>query len=83
MDLEQMAIERIRTASEMSLRLYGEPLVITDSGGKDSLVCREIARRAGIRCRIRRPVYRGKLVTMWSLIPQKKFPPTRLQRYCC
>ena len=20
---------------------------------------------------------------MWSLIPQKKFPPTRLQRYCC
>ena len=20
---------------------------------------------------------------MWTLIPQKKFPPTRLQRYCC
>lgn len=115
MDLERKAIERIRTASEMSLRLYGEPLVITDSGGKDSLVCREIAKRAGIpyevahnlttadapetvyyvretfrkleeagiRCRIRRPVYRGNPVTMWSLIPQKKFPPTRLQRYCC
>ena len=83
MDLEQKAIERIRMASEMSLRLYGEPLVITDSGGKDSLVCREIAKRAGIRCWIRRPVYKGKPVTMWTLIPQKKFPPTRLQRYCC
>lgn len=114
-DLEQKAIKRIQMASEMSLRLYGEPLVITDSGGKDSLVCREIARRAGIpyevvhnlttadapetvyyvrdtfkklegqgiRCWVRRPVYKGKPVTMWSLIPQKKFPPTRLQRYCC
>lgn len=35
-------------ASEMSLRLYESPLVVTDSGGKDSAVCREIARRAGI-----------------------------------
>ncbi len=32
----------------MSLRLYGRPLVVTDSGGKDSAVCREIVRRAGI-----------------------------------
>ena len=32
----------------MSLRLYGSPLVVTDSGGKDSTVCREIVRRAGI-----------------------------------
>lgn len=114
-DLEQKAIERIQMASEMSLRIYGEPLVITDSGGKDSLVCREIARRAGIpyevvhnlttadapetvyyvrdtfkkleeqgiRCWFHKPIYKGKPVTMWSLIPQKKFPPTRLQRYCC
>ena len=48
MDLEQKAIERVKAASEMSLRLYGQPLVVTDSGGKDSLVCREIAKRAGI-----------------------------------
>lgn len=48
MDLEQKAIERVRMASEMSLRLYGRPLVVTDSGGKDSAVCREIVRRAGI-----------------------------------
>ena len=115
MDLEQKAIERIRTASEMSLRLYGKPLVITDSGGKDSLVCRELARRSGIPyevvhnlttadapetvyyvrdtfrrleeqgipCTVHKPVYKGKRITMWSLIPLKQMPPTRVQRYCC
>ncbi len=35
-DLEQMAKERLQVASEMSLRLYKQPLVITYSGGKDS-----------------------------------------------
>lgn len=25
----------------------------------------------------------GKRITMWTLIPQKKMPPTRLVRYCC
>ena len=35
-DLEQTAMERLRMASEMSLRLYKQPLVITYSGGKDS-----------------------------------------------
>lgn len=34
MDLDQKAIEGIQVASEMSLRLYCQPLVITDSGGK-------------------------------------------------
>ena len=33
MDLEQTAIERLKMASDMSLRLYKQPLVITDSGG--------------------------------------------------
>lgn len=47
-DLEQIAIERLKAASEMSLRYYGQPLVITDSGGKDSSVCKELAIRAGI-----------------------------------
>ena len=99
----------------MSFALYGSPLVVTDSGGKDSCVCREIVRRAGIpyevqhnlttadapqtiyyvretfrrleeqgvSCRVNYPVYKGGWVTMWTLIPMKKFPPTRLQRYCC
>lgn len=31
MDLEQTAIERLRMASDMSLRLYKQPLVITYS----------------------------------------------------
>lgn len=115
MDLEQKAIERVKMASEMSLRLYGRPLVVTDSGGKDSAVCREIVRRAGIPfeihhnlttadapqtiyyvrntfrklelegvpCFVNYPIYKGQRVTMWTLIPMKKFPPTRLQRYCC
>ena len=47
-DLEHMAIERLRVASEMSLHNYGLPLIITDSGGKDSSVCKELALRAGI-----------------------------------
>ena len=28
-------------------------------------------------------MYKGEPVTMWSLIPMKKIPPTRLIRYCC
>ena len=47
-DLEKIAIERLKAASEMSLRHYGLPLVITDSGGKDSSVCKELALRSGI-----------------------------------
>lgn len=29
------------------------------------------------------PVYRGQRCSMWSLIPQKLMPPTRIARYCC
>lgn len=47
-DLEQLAIERLKAASEMSLQHYGLPLVVMDSGGKDSSVCKELALRAGI-----------------------------------
>jgi phosphoadenosine phosphosulfate reductase len=47
-DLEQLAIERLKVASEMSLQHYGLPLVVTDSGGKDSSVCKELVLRAGI-----------------------------------
>ena len=48
MDIEQKAIERIRTASEMSLAYYGQPLICTYSGGKDSDVMLELFKRAGI-----------------------------------
>lgn len=47
-DLEHKAIDRLKMSSEMSLRLYQQPLVITDSGGKDSAVCKALAERAGI-----------------------------------
>lgn len=48
MDLEQTAIERLKMASEMSLRLYKQPLVITYSGGKDSDVLLHLAEASGI-----------------------------------
>lgn len=37
----------------------------------------------GIKCSVKYPVYKGKRVSMWTLIPQKLIPPTRLTRYCC
>lgn len=48
MDLEQTAIERLKVASEMSLRLYKQPLVITYSGGKDSDVLLHLAEKSGV-----------------------------------
>lgn len=115
MDLEHLGIERLKTASDMSLQYYGLPLVIADSGGKDAAVIKELARRAGIpfevmhnhttadapetvrfvrseakrfedmgiKYTINMPMYKGKRTSMWSLIPQKLMPPTRLVRYCC
>lgn len=37
----------------------------------------------GIHCVIEKPKYKDIPVTMWSLIPQKRIPPTRIARYCC
>lgn len=37
----------------------------------------------GIPCSIHMPTYKGVSVTMWTLIPQKRMPPTRTVRYCC
>lgn len=37
----------------------------------------------GVKCTINYPVYKGKRTSMWSLIPQKLMPPTRIMRYCC
>lgn len=48
-DLEQTAMERLRFAAEMSLRVYKRPLVITYSGGKDSDVLLHLAGAAGIQ----------------------------------
>lgn len=48
MDLEQKAIERIKTASEMSLEYYKQQLICTYSGGKDSDVLLELFKRSGV-----------------------------------
>lgn len=47
-DLEQTAIGRLKTASEMSLNLFKQPLVITYSGGKDSDVMLHLTEASGI-----------------------------------
>jgi len=39
--------------------------------------------KEGIHCILNYPYYRGQRVTMWSLIPKKLMPPTRVVRYCC
>ena len=44
-----MAVKRIQTAAQMSEQYYGLPLIVTDSGGKDSSVCKKIAEIAGIK----------------------------------
>ena len=112
MDKVDTAIERLKLASEMSLKVYGLPIVVTTSGGKDSSVCVSLAERAdipfevmhnhttadapetvyfireefkrleekGVKCTINYPTYKGERVSMWSLIPQKLMPPTRLVR---
>ena len=112
MDKEHTAIIRLQTASARSLQHYGQPLIVTTSGGKDSSVCVELAIRAGIpfevmhnhttadapetvyfvrsefkrlenmgiKCTISKPMYKGAPTSMWSLIPQKLMPPTRLVR---
>ena len=37
----------------------------------------------GIKATLHYPTYKGKRVSMWTLIPQKGIPPTRCVRYCC
>lgn len=41
-------------------------------------------RKIGISCTEYYPRDKdGKQITMWSLIPQRRMPPTRIMRYCC
>lgn len=47
-DPEQRAIARLKIASEMSLKHYKTPLLLTYSDGKDSCVLTELALRAEI-----------------------------------
>lgn len=105
-------------AADMSKQYYGEPLIVTYSGGKDSDVLLHLAQKylaaedfevinshtsvdapetvrhirevfnklnsKGIKTTIIYPKdENGNHETMWTLIPKKKIPPTRLMRYCC
>lgn len=47
-DLEKTAISRIKTASDMSLKLYQQPLVVCYSGGKDSDVLLRLFDKSGV-----------------------------------
>lgn len=115
MDKEHLAMSRLQEASEMSLHHYHKPLLLCDSGGKDSSVLKQVAINAGIPFEVQHnhttadapetfffiqdefkrlealgipcsrfyPVYKKQRVSMWTLIPQKLMPPTRIVRYCC
>ena len=48
MDKVDKAIERLKLGSDMSLKYYGKPLMITYSGGKDSEVLADLAIKAKI-----------------------------------
>ena len=48
-------------------------------------VRREMARfgeSGGVKCTVYTPHYKGRPVSMWTLIPQKLMPPTRIVWYC-
>ena len=47
MDLEKAAFQILELGESMSKRYYNKPLVITYSGGKDSDVLLELAKRSG------------------------------------
>lgn len=47
-DKEQEGIKRLQLASRMSERYYKKPLMICYSGGKDSEIVLELAKRAEI-----------------------------------
>lgn len=47
-DLESVAIARIQEAARLSEFYYQKPLLLTYSGGKDSEVCLELCKRAGV-----------------------------------
>lgn len=115
MDLEKVAIMRLREGAEISKYYYDKPLMLCYSGGKDSDVILDLAIKSGIefelqhshttadapetvyhirqkfkelelksiKCIINMPKFKGNSTSMWSLIPAKGMPPTRLVRYCC
>ena len=106
-DKEKIALERIKTFRNKE---EGKKNIVAFSGGKDSLVLKDLVKRAGIEVEF---VYsptsvdppeliryirqhhkdvkfkpyekdaEGKEITMWTLIPKKLMPPTRMVRYCC
>lgn len=48
MDLEKIAIMRLRDGAEISKRYYDKPLMLCYSGGKDSDIILDLALKSGI-----------------------------------
>lgn len=47
-DMEKSALDRIHKASELSFKIYQQPLVVCYSGGKDSDVLLSLYEKSGV-----------------------------------
>jgi phosphoadenosine phosphosulfate reductase len=93
----EVAIDRIKHFEP------AEGYYLAFSGGKDSIVCKELLNMAGVKydahynvttvdppelvqyIKKHHPdvIFERPTTTMWKLIPQRLYPPTRIARYCC
>lgn len=90
MDLEKVAIMRLREGAEISKYYYNKPLLLCYSGGKDSEIILDLALKSGIDFELQHshttadaPETVYHIRKKFKELELKGMPPTRLVRYCC